>query len=74
VSVIWPVDSRQLNPSHLVPHPLLSLSAQHALLSLRVPLGNQLLAKVVANVLHNRFALSDDDVLLRVRRPDGNTW
>lgn len=60
--------------THLVPHPLFRLCAKHALLALGVPRRNQLLSKMVANVLHNGLTLGNDNILLRICRSNGNHW
>ena len=62
------------NKTHLISHPLLRLCAEHALLSLWVPCGNQLLSKVVTDVAHDCLTLGNDNVLFRTSWSDGNSW
>ena len=60
--------------TYLVSHPLLGLCTEHALLSFGIPRRNQLLSKMVANVLHDCLALGNDNIFLRVGRSDRNSW
>ena len=59
--------------AYLVPHPLFRLRAKHTLLALGVPGRNQLLSKVIADVLHDGLTLGNDNVLFRSSLSDGNS-
>jgi hypothetical protein len=48
-----------------MPHKLLRLRTQHALLALRISLRNQLLSKMLADIIHNCRGFSENDFFLR---------